>query len=470
MRKSKEQQKKQGGRQLTIFDVPVTKPTPDTAGRTGEEKEKGVELLSRLEKRRTLTTEILEEVVDYANLNRAYKQVSSNKGKGGIDEMDTQELRQWMGKHINELRMEILTETYEVSPVRKVEIRKPDGGIRMLGIPTVKDRLVQQAIPQRLSIHYDPIFSDSSYGFRPGRNAQQAVLQASEFIKEGKEWVVDIDMEKFFDKINHDRLMQRLSKGIGDKRLLRLINAYLKAGMMTGGLEEQRTAGTPQGGPLSPLLSNIVLDELDKELEKRGHSFCRYADDCNIFVKSQKAGERVMATIVNFIEKKLKLKVNRQKSGVRHCSEVKFLGYTCLPEGKIRVADKSIKRLKAKVREITRRNRGVRFEQVIMELNRVITGLTNYFSLANTWFNNFVSLDTWIRRKLRCYRLKQCGRRYTIVKFLTGLGVPIRKCWNVVMYTQGWWAMSKKVAVGHAMSLKWFAEIGLLSLKDRMMV
>jgi RNA-directed DNA polymerase len=262
--------------------------------------------------------------------------------------------------------------------------------------------------------------------------------------------------------------MQRLSKGIGDKRLLRLINAYLKAGMMSDGLVEQRIAGTPQGGPLSPLLSNIVLDELDKELEHRGLSFCRYADDCNIFVKSRKAGERVMASMVKFIEGKLKLTVNRDKSGVRHCSEVKFPGYTCLPGGRIRVSDKSITRLKEKVREITRRNRGVRFDQVIKELNLALTGWTNYFSLADSWLSTFRDLDGWIRRKLRCYRLKQCGRRYTIVKLLTGLGIPKSKSWNVVMYSQGWWAMSKKIAVSHAMNLRWFSEAGLLSLASRM--
>jgi len=455
---------------MTIFDLPVNEPLAATTGGTGRGQGQRVELLSRLETQRTLTTNILEDVADLVNLNRAYKQVRSNKGSAGIDEMDTLELREWLGKHIKELRQEILTETYTVSPVRKVEIPKASGGKRMLGIPTVKDRFIQQAIHQQMSIHYDPLFSEHSYGFRPGRSAQQAILQASAYINEGKEWVVDIDMAKFFDKINHDRLMQRLSKGIGDKGLLRLINAYLKAGMMSDGLEEQRVAGTPQGGPLSPLLSNIVLDELDKEIESRGLSFCRYADDCNIFVKSRKAGERVMASLVKFIEEKLKLTVNREKSGVRHCSEVKFLGYTCLAGGGIRVADKSIVRLKDKVREITRRNRGVRFGQVIEGLNRAIRGWTNYFSLANRWPADFRGLDEWIRRKLRCYRLKQCGRRYTIVKLLTGLGIPLQKSWNVVMYTQSWWAMSKKIAVGHAMNLRWFAEAGLLSLEARMKV
>jgi len=343
-------------------------------------------------------------------------------------------------------------------------------GKRILGIPTVKDRMIQQAIHQELSRYYEPVFSESSYGFRPGRSAHQAIEQASKYIQEGKEWVVDIDLEKFFDKINHDRLMQRLSKGIGDKKLLRLINAYLKAGMMDDGLTEQRVAGTPQGGPLSPLLSNIVLDELDKELESRGHSFCRYADDCNIYVKSRKAGERVMTSIVDFIEKKLKLKVNNAKSGVRHCSDVKFLGYTLLPEGGIRVADKSIDRLKSRIREITRRNRGVKLEEVIRELNATINGWANYFRLANIWLSTFRELDGWIRRKLRCYRLKQCGRRYTIFKLLRSLDIPEGKSWNVVMYSQGWWQMSKKAAVGKAMNLNWFAQYGLQSLYLRMKV
>jgi hypothetical protein len=239
---------------------------------------------------------------------------------------------------------------------------------------------------------------------------------------------------------------------------------------MDEGLMEQRTAGTPQGGPLSPLLSNIVLDELDKELERRGHNFCRYADDCNIYVKSKKAGERVMSSVVSFIENKLKLKVNRSKSGVRHCSDVKFLGYTVLPEGKIRVADKSIERLKFKIRAITRRNRGVKFETIVKELNQVIIGWTNYFKLANVWLSVLEGLDGWIRRKLRCYRLKQCGRRYSIFKMLRSLGVAERKSWNVVMYSQGWWQMSKKTAVGHAMNIKWFSQLGLHSLYLRMMV
>jgi RNA-directed DNA polymerase len=470
MRKGKEQQKNETSRQLKLFTMQAGELTGAPTGGTGTERLNRVELLSLLERQRTLTENLLERIVDYGNLMRAYKQVARNDGSGGIDGMEAEELRQWLGKHINTLRETLLTEKYEVSAVRKVEIQKPDGGNRILGIPTVKDRLIQQAIHQELSRYYEPVFSESSYGFRPGRSAHQAIEQASKYIQEGKEWVVDIDLEKFFDKINHDRLMQRLSKGIGDKKLLRLINAYLKAGMMDDGLTEQRVAGTPQGGPLSPLLSNIVLDELDKELESRGHSFCRYADDCNIYVKSRKAGERVMTSIVDFIEKKLKLKVNNAKSGVRHCSSVKFLGYTLLSEGGIRVADKSINRLKDRIREITRRNRGVKFEEVIRELNATIIGWTNYFRLANIWLSTFRELDGWIRRKLRCYRLKQCGRRYTIFKLLRSLDIPEGKSWNAIMYSQGWWQMSKKAAVGQAMNLNWFAQYGLQSLYLRMKV
>ena len=281
MRKDKEQQKKAQVKQMELFGK-TSEPLEANASGTGTLLLNGVELSSRLENQRVLTENILEKIVDYGNLKRAYKQLSDNGGSSGIDEMEIEELREWFGENLNRLREQLLRERYEVSAVRKVEIEKSSGGIRTLGIPTVKDRFIQQAIHQELSRLYDPQFSDYSYGFRPNRNAQQAIVQATEYIKEGKEWVVDIDLENFFDRINHDRLMQRLSKGIGDKRLLRLINAYLKAGMMEGGLTEQRTSGTPQGGPLSPLLSNIVLDELDKELESRGHSFCRYADDCNI--------------------------------------------------------------------------------------------------------------------------------------------------------------------------------------------
>lgn len=470
MRKNRKQQKNNNRQQMDLFAKRERQPTDKPLPRQrANELSEGVELQSRLLRERTLTSHIMERIADYGNLNRAYQQVVRNGGSSGVDVMDIEEFRDWYGRNVKDMPRKLLQEEWEVSPVLKVEIPKSTGGKRVLGIPTVKDRLIQQAIHQELSKHYEPYLSESSYGFRPGRSAHQAVEQAAEYIKEGKEWIVDIDLENFFDKINHDRLMQRLSKTVGDKRLLRLINAYLKAGMMEGGLTEQRISGTPQGGPLSPLLSNIVLDELDRELERRGHSFCRYADDCNIYIGSRKAGERVMTKIVKFIEKKLKLKVNRKKRGVRHCSKVKFLGYTIISGGGIRVADKSIDRLKDKVRAITRRNRGVKFEQVIKELNILFKCWANYFGLADAWLHIFNDLDCWIRRKLRCYRLKQCGRRYTIVKYLRSLGCSERKSWNVAMYSQGWWNMSSKVAVGHAMNIKWFTqEMGLQSLSVKM--
>jgi RNA-directed DNA polymerase len=470
MRKSKMRQKNEVSQQMKLFDWRAVELTGEVTGGTGSVPLNRDELLSVLERQRTLTENLIERIVDYGNMMRAYKQVKDNGGSSGIDGMETEDLREWLGKNINTLRMSLLNEQYKVEPVRKVEIPKPGGGKRMLGIPTVKDRLIQQAIQQELILYYDPLFSENSYGFRPGRSAHHAILRASEYIKEGKEWVVDIDLEKFFDRINHDRLMQRLSKGIGDKKLLRLIRAYLQAGIMDDGLIEQRIAGTPQGGPLSPLLSNIVLDELDKELEGRGHSFCRYADDCNIYVRSRKAGERVMSSIVDFIERKLKLKVNRDKSGVRHCSDVKFLGYTIMPEGGIRVADKSIERLKDKIREITRRNRGVGFDQVIRELNTTIIGWTNYYKLANKWLSTFKDIDGWTRRKLRCYRLKQFGNCKAIVKFLRSMGIPEKNSWYVPLYSHGWWNMSKKPAVSHAMDLNWFAQLGLQSLFLRLKV
>lgn len=469
MRKDNKQQKKAPGAQLKIFSK-TGEPLKGSVDGIDKPLSHGVELSSRLESQRTLTRNLLEKIVDYENLKRAFAQVRANDGGSGVDGMAVEELRQWLGKNLNNLRDDLLNEKYAASPVRKVEIPKPTGGTRMLGIPTVKDRFIQQAIHQELSRYYEPHFSEHSYGFRPNRDAGQAILQAAEYIKEGKEWVVDIDLEKFFDKINHDRLMQRLSKGIGDKRLLRLINAFLKAGMMEGGLTEQRISGTPQGGPLSPLLSNIVLDELDKELETRGHSFCRYADDCNIYVKSKKAGERVLVSITEFIEKKLKLKVNMAKSSVRHCSDVKFLGYTLLSGGGMRVADQSIARFKGKVRDITKRNRGVEFSQVIKELNVVIRGWSNYYRYANKWLATIRDMDGWIRRKLRCYKLKQCGRRYPIYKMLRSLGIAEGTSWNVVMYSQGWWNMSNKEAVAQGLNLKWFALQGLQSLSVRMKV
>lgn len=469
MRKDRKQQKGTSVVQLELFSY-TGKPIESGIERIDTPVQSGVELSSQLQGHRIQTEHLLDDVLDYRNLQRSYRQVRRNGGSSGIDGMEVDDLGKWLGSHFSSLRTDLLEGDYDVSFVRRVEIPKPNGGSRMLGIPTVLDRFIQQAIHQQLSPIYEEVFSQYSFGFRPNRNAHQAIHKASEYVVCGKEWVVEIDLEKFFDKINHDRLMHRLSKRIGDKRLLRLIHQYLRAGMMEDGLVEQRTKGTPQGGPLSPLLSNIVLDELDTELERRGHDFCRYADDCNIYVSSKKAGERVLDSIVHFIEKRLKLKVNRGKSGVFHCSASNFLGFTLLPGGKIRVSDRSVTRLKKKVREVTRRNRGVSFSRIIVELNRIIFGWGNYYRIANSWLSTFRDLDGWIRRKLRCYRLKQCGRRFTIFKFLRGLGAPKGKSWNAIMYSSGLWKLSDKVVVKQSMSIQWFGLQGLQSLRERMLL
>jgi RNA-directed DNA polymerase len=469
MRKSKKQQKKREvDGQQALFDRHGQARPESALGVPGTTRESVAELRSRLTGQLASTEHLLEEIVSEKNLGEAYRQVRGNDGSAGTDGVDVEAFGQWLRENLEAFRNSLLKETYQVSAVRKVEIPKPNGGVRTLGIPTVSDRVVQQAIHQVLNRYYDPYFSESSYGFRPGRGAHDAIASAALHIESGHEWVVDIDLEKFFDQINHDRLMQRLSKGAGDKRLLRLINNFLKAGLMSEGLVEQRTAGTPQGGPLSPLLSNIVLDELDRELEKRGHRFCRYADDCNIYVGSEEAGKRVMASMIKFIEGKLKLRANREKSGVRHCSRVKFLGYTLMEDGKIRVADKSTERLKDKVRQVCRRNRGVKFEQIIKELNTAIIGWAAYFHKANSWLGDLRHTDGWIRRKLRCYQLKQCGRKYAVYKMLRKLGGGEGASWNAVMYAQGWWAMSLKPVVSKGMSIEWFERQGLRSIYTEM--
>jgi RNA-directed DNA polymerase len=463
MRKKKRHQGK--GKQLDLFSEQAISFRPNPTGDsgtinsgTGESK-----FFSLLARNRALTGTLLETVMSRANLNRAYEAVRRNGGAAGVDGMEVGELKDWLKQQGNILISQVLNGEYEPCQVLGVAIPKPNGGERLLGIPTVIDRMIQQAIHQQLNLLYEPLFSEHSYGFRPNRSALQAVGQASKYISSGHEWVVDIDLKSFFDYINHDRLMQRLYKGIGDKGLLRLIRKYLKAGLLLGGLEQQRVSGTPQGGPLSPLLSNIVLDELDKELEKRGHQFVRYADDCNIYVKSEAAGKRVLASITKFIGGKLKLKVNQEKSGVRRCGQVKFLGYTMLPGGGIRIADKSIARFKKKVKEVTKRNRGISFAKVIDELNAIHRGWVNYFQLANCWLP-WRTLDGWIRRRLRCYRLKQCGRKYTTFKFLRKLGASVNKAWNAITYGGSWWSLSDKIVCQRTMNKSWFDHNGLHAL------
>ena len=419
-----------------------------------------------LNRERALTGNLMERVCERENLNRAYKRVKANKGASGIDGMTVAELYDWLTEHKEEFVGSLLDGSYEPQLVLGKEIDKPSGGKRRLGIPTVVDRLVQQAILQVLEGIADPSFSESSYGFRRGRNAHQAVKQASEYVAEGRGIVVDMDLEKFFDRVNHDMLMARLARHVSDKRLLRIVRRFLEAGMMWDGACVERYEGTPQGGPLSPLLANLLLDDLDKELEHRGHRFCRYADDCNIYVRTQKAGERVMASVTRFLEVKLRLRVNREKSAVALVQERQFLGYRILPGGRLAIAPRSLKRAKARIRRITRRSRGVSLEQMVGELNAYLTGWVTYFRHA-ACKGHLQRLDEWIRRKLRCVRLKHRKRAKPIADFLQGLGVPEWNAWILALSGKGWWRKSGTPQANQAMKIAWFKAQGLVSLSAR---
>jgi len=417
-----------------------------------------------LDRHRALTDPLMEQVCDPKNLIRAYRRVRANKGKPGVDGMTVHELADWLRSNHAALTTSLLDGTYRPQPVRGVQIPKPGGGQRQLGIPVAVDRLVQQAILQVLNPILDPTFSNSSYGFRPGRDAHMALEQARKYVaREGRGIVVDLDLEKFFDRVNHDILMSRVARRIGDKRLLRIIRRFLQAGMMQDGVCVARDEGTPQGGPLSPLLSNLLLDDLDRELERRGHCFCRYADDCNIYVQSLASGQRVMESMVQFLEKKLRLRVNREKSAVAPVGERKFLGHRLLLNGKLGISPKSIKRAKEKIRQITRRNRGVSLSQVIAELNLFLVGWVTYYRHAACRFE-LQCLDEWIRRKLRCYRLKQCKRGRTIAQLLQRLGTLSAPAHRLASSGKGWWRLSLAKAVHQAMSHNWFASQGLVSL------
>src|SRR6266481_3966337 len=349
------------------------------------------------------TNRLMEEVCERENLKAALQQVKANKGSAGVDGMTVGGISDYLKQHWPAIREQLLNGTYEPKPVRRVEIPKPDGGgVRKLGIPSVLDRFIQQAVTQVLQRRWDRTFSDHSYGFRPGRSAHQAVAQAQQYIAEGHGWCVDLDLEKFFDRVNHDRLMGQIAKRVEDKRLLKLIRAFLNAGVMEGGLVSPSVEGTPQGGPLSPLLSNLVLDELDRELERRGHRFVRYADDCNIYVRSEKAGRRVMASLTRFIEGRLKLQINTEKSAVARPWHRSFLGFTVKDDAAFRrcIADKAVTRFKDRVRELTRRHRGVSLEKMIADLNPFVRGWAGYFGFSQ--WRELPSLDGWIRRRLRC--------------------------------------------------------------------
>ena len=408
----------------------------------------------------------MEEVTGSANLNRAYRRVKANDGAAGVDGMDVSELRAWIADNRERLIASLLDGSYRPQPVRGVQIPQPGGGMRQLGIPTVVDRLVQQAIAQVLEPRLDPTFSGSSFGFRPGRGAHDALRQARGYVADGYEVVVDLDLEKFFDRVNHDILMSRLARRIGDTRLLRIVRRFLQAGMMADGVCCERHEGTPQGGLLSPLLANLLLDDLDQELERRGHRFCRYADDCNIYVRSQAAGERVMASVTAFLESRLRLKVNQQKSAVAPVGERQFLGHRLGRGGTLGIGRKSLARAKDRLREITRRNRGdCSLERMVEQVNRFITGWVTYYRYAQCK-STLRDLDGWLRRKLRCVRLKRCKRVRTMIDFLTGHGVTRVGAIKLASSGKGWWRLTDATQVKQAMSIAWFTALGLTSMAD----
>ena len=415
------------------------------------------------------TDDLMAEIAAKANMRSAYQRVLRNKGAPGVDGVGVEGLKAQLQTHWPKIKEELLAGNYQPQSVKAVSIPKPDGGTRTLGIPTVMDRLIQQAIHQILSPLYDPKFSAHSYGYRPGRSAGEAVRQAREHIAAGYGWVVDLDLEKFFDRVNHDILMSRLARNIEDKRLLKLIRRYLEAGIMTGGLETVRREGMPQGGPLSPLLSNILLDELDKELEARGHRFCRYADDCNIYVKSERSGKRVLESVSRFLHKRLRLKVNQAKSGVARPSQRSFLGYSVYGRRgnvRLKVAPKAIKRLRGKLKAMFRRGRGQHLLKLIQQLNPVIRGWLNYY--RDIGVTGVLSeLDGWIRRHLRKILWRQWKRPFTRARALMRFGLDEVRAWTSATNGRGPWWNAGASHMNQALPKRLFDRMQLVSLVDQ---
>ena len=413
------------------------------------------------------TTSLMEVVVERDNLKLAYQRVVENKGAAGVDQLAVSELKDHLKRHWPRIRARLLAGEYQPQPVRRVDIPKPRGGVRTLGIPTVVDRLIQQALHQVLQPIFEPTFSEASYGFRPGRNAHQALRHARKYVAEGKRWVVDIDLEKFFDRVNHDLLMSKLATQIGDARVLALIRRYLEAGMMADGLVQPRTEGTPQGGPLSPLLSNILLTELDRELERRGHTFCRYADDCNIYVGSQRAGVGLLHSLTGFLAERLKLKVNVAKSAVARPWQRKFLGYslTAHQKPKLRIAGSSLERLTEKVKALLRGARGRNLDTTIQTLNPVLRGWAAYFKLTETK-RALEERDGWIRHTLRGILWRQWKRPHARARNLMKRGLPEERAWRSACNKRGPWWNAGASHMHAAFPKSWFDHLGLVSLLD----
>ena len=422
--------------------------------------------MSRMRTKAQAKGGLMEAVVDRRNLQLAYQRVVEKRGAAGVDGITVAAFKDHLKQHWPLIRAKLLAGEYVPQAVRRVDIPKPDGGRRMLGIPTVTDRLIQQALHQVLSPIFEPGFSAASYGFRPGRNAHQALKAAQQHVAAGKRWVVDMDVEKFFDRVNHDVLMGKLTPKIDDARVLKLIRRYLEAGMMQDGLVSPRTQGTPQGGPLSPLLSNILLTQLDRELEGRGHAFCRYADDCNVYVRSQRAGERVLASLTRFLWERLKLKVNAGKSAVGRAWQRTFLGYsmTWHRNPKLRIATPSLRRFEAHVRELLRGARGRNVKHTIEELNPRLRGWVAYFKLAAP--QPVEALDGWVRRKLRCVLWRQWKRPYRRARMLMRRGLVEARAWCSATNGRGPWWNAGASHMNAAFPKSWFDSQGLVSLLD----
>jgi RNA-directed DNA polymerase len=413
------------------------------------------------------TDRLMEEVCERENLKEALRRVKANKGSAGIDGITVAGLSDYLKRHWPAIREQLLNGTYQPQPVRRVEIPKPDGGVRKLGIPTVLDRFIQQAVMQVLQRQWDPTFSDHSYGFRPKRSAHQAVAKAQQYIAEGRGWCVDLDLEKFFDRVHHDKLMGQIAKRVGDKRLLKLIRAFLNAGVMENGLVSPSVEGTPQGGPLSPLLSNLVLDELDRELEHRGLRFVRYADDSNIYVRSERAGQRVMESVTRFITERLKLKVNEAKSAVARPQQRKFLGFsfTAGPEVQRAIAPKALERFKQRIRDITRRAKGVSMETTMEELAPYLRGWRSYFGFCETPLV-LISLTRWVRLRLRAAMWRQWKTPRRRRAALLQLGVRPRLASNTASSGLGPWYIARAKALSVGLSNAYFKSLGLPTLID----
>lgn len=414
------------------------------------------------------TERLMESVCESENLTQALKRVCANKGAPGVDGMTVQQLVAHLRTHWQTIRTQLLEGSYRPQPVRRVEIPKPDGGIRKLGVPTVLDRFIQQALMQVLQARWDRTFSETSYGFRPGRSAHQAVAKAQSYIQAGYTWVVDLDLEKFFDRVNHDILVSRVAKRVCDKRVLKLIRAFLTAGVLENGLVGETEEGTPQGGPLSPLLSNLLLDDLDRELERRGHSFVRYADDCNVYVRSERSGLRVMEGLKAFLTNKLKLKVNEAKSAVARPEQRKFLGFTFLRGKRVwrAIAPKSLERFKDRIRELTAGMRGISFKRMVAELCLYLLGWKGYFGFSETPAV-LRSLDEWVRRRLRCYLWIQWKTRRRRFEQLVRLGVAKEMAAMSASSSRGSWRLSSSPALSRGLPIRYFKEMGIPLLYEK---